>query len=367
MFNCFGLQSMQQRNMPIMLVRKRERAAAILLMQCLLVALGCTALGLTGAFFGLSLGDLSPAFMAISVLHGLSYQSFLIVTVESKSRAHPIRYANQNFVRALLLSCLGLGVAIWTHSAFWVISAEALACSVVTALNLPAAFKRVNIEIGALLKLALKNLPRLPWHLVFVFFCVSMVGFSLINLDRWIAAEVFNKTDFAGYAFAALVLTIAQAAQSMLSASIYPLLARRFAQFGVQHAYDLCLRISLIFLLAGCALALPVWMLSMEAVRRWYPAYSGTDSLLLLFFFVAALRVSDFWSSFLLVTGHEQSLLKVSVICGLLGLGAWLLWLQPWLGHTFSLIDFGWLAFFLTASSYLGFVIECARAKRGSL
>src|SRR6185436_16327389 len=46
MLGCIGLQSMLQRDMPILLARRRARAGLVLMTQAMLVACGCAALAL---------------------------------------------------------------------------------------------------------------------------------------------------------------------------------------------------------------------------------------------------------------------------------------------------------------------------------
>ena len=55
----------------------------------------------------------------------------------------------------------------------------------------------------------------------------SLVGFLSVNLDRWIAASVLDRFEFAQYSFAWITLLGAQSLQFLLNAGIFPLLARR--------------------------------------------------------------------------------------------------------------------------------------------
>ena len=61
MLACLGLQSQLQRGLPVMIVRRRERAGAVLLAQCTFVASGCAALGWRRESFNNSCPLIHPA------------------------------------------------------------------------------------------------------------------------------------------------------------------------------------------------------------------------------------------------------------------------------------------------------------------
>lgn len=95
MLGCLGLQSLLQREMPVQIVWHRERAAVVLLMQCLIVTTGCAIIGLLLVAAGFSVAGLTSNFLAIGIFHGLSQQVFLIATVESRSRGESLYFARQ--------------------------------------------------------------------------------------------------------------------------------------------------------------------------------------------------------------------------------------------------------------------------------
>ena len=80
---CIGLYPMLQRSMPMDIVKGREKAAAILMIQCGLLALLCLLLGLLIPFAGIRVVDLSDRGFAVSLLHGFSQQLFLVARGES--------------------------------------------------------------------------------------------------------------------------------------------------------------------------------------------------------------------------------------------------------------------------------------------
>ena len=99
-------------------------------------------------------------------------------------------------------------------------------------------------------------------------------------------------------------------------------------------------------------------------VRRWYPQFDDAIVLLPLFLGIGVLRVSDFWSSFLLITGLEERLLRVNVAAALTGALAWALVVRPWSGETIAAAQVGWLAALLTLSAYAATAAVSLRARR---
>ena len=76
---------------------------------------------------------------------------------------------------------------------------------------------------------------------------------------------------FAHYAFAWIVLSMAQSAQVVINASVYPMLVRRYAEHGRSVAFRLCLRVCAAILVLGVVAAVPLGLLLDFSVRRWYP------------------------------------------------------------------------------------------------
>ena len=318
-----GLQSMLQRDMPVLLMHGRERASVCLLMQSVLVATACAALCLIVSAFASGLAGLTSVALAAGVLHGLSQQLFLLVTVESRSRGEAVRYAVQNFWRGtlILLACLALAVA--GASPVQVLLAEAALSLALSAATLVTAVGRSGLSLWAATQLALHRLGQTRWGTAATLLLVSITGFFHLNIDRWFAAEWLSVERFALYAFAAVVLTVAGAAQSMVNASVYPMLARRFALHGARLTFRRAGALSLATLVGAGVLALPAHWLMGWAIDAWYAPYREALGLLGVFIAVAVLRVADYWSSFLMICGRERVLLGVNLGVLLMGVAAW--------------------------------------------
>ena len=353
MLGCLGLQSMLQRDMPVMLMRRRSLAALVLLMQCLAVALACAVVGVLASGFVVSVGGLPSLVLVVGITHGLSQQVFLLVTVESRSRGEPLRYAFQNFSRAAFVLCIGLTMASQTGSAAWVLLAEAGVSLVMSYATLAQNLSQVRLSFAGLARVAVRRLDKLHWRTAFVLFLVSVVGFLFLNFDRWAAAESLAPERFALYSFAAIVLTVAQTVQSMMNASIYPMLSRRFATVGLRVAFRLSAWISITTLVGAILLSVPGLIIFGHIIERWFPDYRAATEILVIFFGIAVLRVSDFWSSFLMISGHEMWLLALNCLVLTAGTSVWMLFRSGYRFMPSDLAPYAMLAALLSVGHYL--------------
>lgn len=361
MLGCLGLQSLLQRDMPIMFVRGRERAARVLLAQSVVVAYASAAVTLLAALFApFDFG--SPANLALlGVVHGLSQQLFVVASVESRSRGEPLRFAVQSLVRSLVIVAAGLVAARATRSASIVVVAEAL---VSLAIAHGLLWQTLGRATAAVLRVALARIGRLDWRAAWILLLVSLLSFALTYADRWGAASMLDAHAFANYAFAGTVLAIGLSAQGLVNASAYPMLARLYAREGQQACFVLCSKLSLIALLGGLTLAIPAWFALDYAVRRWYPAYDIARALLGPFLLVAAFRVSDFWSSYMMIAGFQDRLLRTNLVAG--GACA-LLWAgiaRPWDAASRTPGVFVLLAVLLAIVGYAAVVLASWRCAR---
>src|SRR5690606_3015831 len=116
-----------------------------------------------------------------------------------------------------------------------------------------------------------------------------------------------SPQQFAQYAFASISLTLAIAFQALINASVYPSIAKRLAISGDRAAFRLTLLAST-FCLAFCVmLAAPAVWFSAILIEKYLPQYQEATALLVPFAVAGAFRLSDFWSSFLVISGRERS------------------------------------------------------------
>src|SRR3569623_1339254 len=217
-----GLQSLLQRDMPIMFVHGRESAARVLLGQSVVAAYATAAIAMLAAR-GSPFDFGSPAnLVALGVVHGLSQQLFVLASVESRSRGEPLRFAAQSLVRALLVLAAGLLAAFALRSAAWVVVAE-LAVSIV--LSHVLLRHTLGPRMFAVLRIGIARWRRIDWRAAWVLLLVSLLGFALTYADRWGAAIALDAHQFANYAFAGTILAIGLSVQGLVNASASPMLA----------------------------------------------------------------------------------------------------------------------------------------------
>ncbi|WP_449392818.1 lipopolysaccharide biosynthesis protein [Eoetvoesiella caeni] len=361
MLSCLGFYALLQREMPMMVVRERMRPAVISLAQCVILALICaTVLSAATTISSATIFGLSRSVFLLGLVHGFSQQLFLIATIESRSRGQSMRYARQNVVRGAAVCALGMAVAFYSRSAMLTLAIEALVTLVLVQGTLIVIFKSAHIKYRIAFSLALYRLPKAQWRAAIILCLVGAVGFLVLNADRWLAAQALPPKQFALYAFAAIVLTLSSALQSLINASLFPFLARRFASLGAAATYSACWKISLGILVAGIVVGVPAWVLASRGITLWFPEYHAATVLLPVLMFIGVLRVSDFWSAFMIIAGFEARLLFLNSVAGFAASLCWILWFRPWATSTIEPLDVAVFAAFLSAFSYI-FVVETAR------
>lgn len=361
---CLGLQPKLQRTMPMGFVARKELASQILLFQSILVAL---LLALVGCLIGvadLSIAGLSPGTFAISVVHGFSQQIFVLSTVESRSRGQALRFSWQNMGRAISIITAAGMVAWYLRSPEETLLTEAIISILLASLIVVKSSTRHSTGLLALFLLAIRRLAVIRWSEPLSLMLVMLVGFSLANADRWVAVTVLPPVQFAWYGFAWILLTAAQSIQTITNSSLYPALAKRFAIGGRRASFSLAWKASLVFLILGGIGVLPSYFLLGEIIVNWFEDYQRSLEILPIFLAVASIRISDFWSSHLLVSGKERLLLAVNCFSG-----AFVFILFSLLGYFQSVDKLGitelaHLALALTVVNYLLVLIFSLKLRR---
>lgn len=353
MLGCLGLQSLLQREWPVYIVRGQEWRGLMRAAQCNLVAIACAAVCLVATLAGRPLAGLEPRLFAVGTLHGLTQQLFLIATVESRSRGDALRYSHENLVRAAAALGFGALAALTTHSAIWTLLSETIISLALSGWLFGLSAARGEARLRQVYVVAARGLGRVNWRSALTLLAVSGVAFVILNADRWVAAERLDLAMFGHYSFAWIVLLVAQALQVMINASGYPLLARRYATAGRAGALRMSAVLSGIALALGLVCAIPAWAILAYGIPRWFPGYSDTVGLVPLFLGVALLRLSDFWSSYLLIIGREARMLAVNASVATAGIIIWAALIQPWRAATLGLRDVAVLAAVMAVCGYL--------------
>jgi len=278
---------------------------------------------------------------------GLAQHAFLVATTESRSGGDALEYAVQQFNRSVLALALGVSVALTGCGTVAVLAAEAMVSAVLALWAQRASLRRAALSGRAVFVLALRRMRQIPWLSALTLMASMLAAFATFNADRWIGMQRLSSADFALYSFAAILLALAQALQALINASVYPLLVRRYAVFGKAVTFRLCLRASSVAFLLGMLASIPLIALARWVIAHWYPQYTEAIVLVPLLMFAGVLRISDFWSSFLAISGYEMRMLLVNLASVACAIGVWL----PWrMGQApASPVDFALLAVLLSA------------------
>ena len=354
MLGCLGLQRMVERDMPILIIQQRSRRAMMILFQAIAVALICGAIGCSAAFWLID-GEpqrlLGREQLVVGIAHGLSQQVFLLATLESRSRGLPMLFAIQYFARAVAVIAIGVSAMVMSGSGTIGAVAEAVTTVIISAAVIGGSLRRASSSCGASMLLAVRHMPHVRWRTATTLLGTMVVMWISCNIDRWIAEQRLDIAGFATYAFAANALTIASAAQMTIGAALFPKLSRNYAVSGVIPTFRAAAAFSACLGAAGLLLAPPVWACWRLVVSEWYPQYAASVTIAPLLLTIAVLRVSDYWTGFLIVVGAEARLLATSS-CLVLGITAGWWWLIG-SGPAVSVTEIAWLALCLAASTYV--------------
>lgn len=346
MLGALGLQTMLQRDLPALVHRGQERRGMVLLFQSLLVSAACAVVGLAAAAAwpaGSGNRAIDGLTLALGMLHGMSQQSFLLVTVESRSRGATMSFGRQYLGRSLLVVACGYAAMRLSGSGAAAASAEAAATLVVVFGVLRGIAVRARCGIRMSARLAVRRIVALPWRSALALLAAFAATWLVHNIDRWVAEGRLGVSEFAGYAFAGTVLSASSSLQMVVSASFFPRLATEHARSGRRSAFRLAMRFSAALAAVGIAalpLAVIAWRLFVEGV---FPQYAWTLPAAPILVAVGVVRIADYWSGYLLVVGAERQLLSVTVVSALAAAGAWWWWSST-SGGGATFMAIAWLA-----------------------
>ena len=356
MLASLGLQPLAQRELPGMLVRHRSRAAVVLLTQAILVSFALTALGVTVTLAGVSWPALDPVTAIVAFLHGVAQQVFLLCTVESRSRGSAVQFGWQSFGRAVVILASGWLAARHTHGAMGTLVAEGIVCGLVDAFLLKGIFERGRLNVRTGIRLALRRMRQQQWSAAIVMLMAGMVSYVATNVDRWLAGSMLDREAFAAYSFGWVVLLAGMQAQVIVNSAAFPWLARRAASRGTSSALGSSAALSVLVMACAAIVAVPGTLAAHVVVEHHWPGFVASIELIPVFALCAVLRLGEFWSSYLLVAGHERALLRVTLGATVGASVVW--WLvfgqysQPLTAYRMAM-----LPLFLTLATYLASVL----------
>ncbi|MGY4334550.1 O-antigen/teichoic acid export membrane protein [Bradyrhizobium sp. LB7.2] len=325
MLTSFGLFLDLQRKLPGQLAMGQRQAAATQIAQSILGTATIALLGFAAAGLRLSVGSISPLAIGLGVFHGISQQLFLIVTTESRSNNEPMRFALQSLTRAVGMAIFAFPIAVATGLSAAVIGAESLVTLVSTLFISRKVWNKLDIPLSVSFQLGLRSIGRINWGSMASLLMLSLAVTASGNMDRWLSSTKLPHDDFAHYSFAWITLTAAFAVQGLINASVFPMIARRSALHGKQSAFRLTFLTATGMVVAFLVAIAPCVYIADIAIKKFYPSYSAAIPLIPLLAVAAALRISDFWSSFLVITGNERTSLIINVAAVASSLGAWVM------------------------------------------
>lgn len=354
MLGCLGLQTMLQREMPVLLHREQRRRAMILLAQAMLVAFACTAIAIivTMVWPGIKSGGLlDKNLVLVGLVHGLSQQVFVLVTVESRSSGLMMLFSWQYVCRSVAIITAGVIVMNLLHSGISGAAAEAITTLVLCGILLTASMRRTSTSVLQSIHLGVIRIHKVRWRSTTSMFLVMVIAWIIQNADRWTAEQKLNSTNFAIYIFAATLIAVSSSAQMVINASLFPRLARKYAESGTQAAFRSAVAFSAALGALGLIAAPLAWICWEFTVSHWFPRYSSSITIAPMLIVVGVLRVSDYWSSFLIIIGQEARLLRATTISAVIAASAW--WCIFGLTSTISITAIVWMALILAAVVYL--------------
>lgn len=304
-----GFQLLAQRDVPAVYAIGRYRKGIIILGRAGIVTSAVAIITCLIPMFGLS--PLSvPAFpFLLAIIHGWSQQLFMLIVIDSRSRLEMIRYSWQILARTILSSGAAIIVALMGGGALSIVAAEMLTTFLMTARMLDHLLHATRLSISTFAALSKNSFNKKEWHVSAVLLGGGILSFLTISADRWLAADRLSSEEFGLYSFAWIPMLMALSVQALLNAGFFPLLARRRVVKSDANVLHLTAIASGGLLLFSLFIAFVSNIIAAWAIPKWYPQYANTLFLFPPLLLAAAFRVSDFWSSYLIIMNRHIILL----------------------------------------------------------
>lgn len=353
MFGCFGFYQILQRNLPILYAKNLKAKAIVDVFQCIYlnVILAILIVFLITTLYIFSNYDFHLPISGI--LNGAAQQGFLIATLKRRSEGAVVPFATDNLIRALAVVICGLAVAKVTGSSRLVVLSEAAVSMVFTTTILAGMVGGAANRLRRITALACGRIHIAMWRTAIFMMVTSVASFLIVTLDRVVAAYALSIENFADYALFSQILVAAQYFQYVIGASLITAIARENQLSGRRAAFRLTKRVSGAIVALALLLGVPAVYAVQYLTTLFFPQYVQGLYIVPMLLVVGTIRASDFWSSFLLTTGHEARLLmnNVIVICAAAILFPILFWYREF--APLSLGDVAGFALFLGAASYI--------------
>lgn len=364
MVGCLGFYLILQRDLPMLLAKNRCIRANIALHQAIALALIIFIILLPVAF--VEFGNVTASFLMVSIFNGLSQQIFLVVTLKSRSEGRSMKFAVDNLMRSIGVILVVLVGGSIARTAISMLLLEALVTIAMAVWLYKSIIKDEVISAKIQCLATIRSLINIKWSDPIILMATSALSFVLINGDRWLAATLLSRDAFAIYTFAGIILIVAQSAQSLINVSVFPALAKSYSINGAEYAAKKVVKLSLRVLLFLLICIFPAKFLAEYVINLAYPQYGRVNEFAILFFYVAALRLSDFFSSYLIIAGCEKYLFIVnSVSVAALVVGSY--FSNAISNESLDSIDIAWLVLFIALLNYIAcfvYIVKFIKRKK---
>ncbi len=348
-----GFQHLAQRDLPAEFAAGRYRKGIVILGKAGIVT-SVTALAICFIpLFGFSLLGVPPLTFMFAVVHGWGQQIFMLVLIDSRSRLEMTRYSLQVLARTFLSFVTTVIVLMLGGDAISIVFSEMIITVLISAKIIRCSLHAAHLSISVFFRLSKKGYNQKEWYVSVVLLAGAVLSFLSVSVDRWFAANFLSGEDFGLYSFAWISLSAALSIQALLNAGFFPLLARKRVTESNKKVWHLTAIFSGGLLIIGLIAAFIANALAVWAIPIWYPKYVSTLPFFLPLLLAAAFRVSDFWSSFLIIIHRQKSLLVLQFLLILIPITYYWLSLMELSEVQHVPKNFALLALFLSAGNYI--------------
>lgn len=364
MLVCCGLLLELQRKLPALLFQGGFRSAAVLSAQTYVGAIMSGAPGFMVAAIGITISGYTPLIIVAGSLHGISQLIYSAATTESRSNGDTVRFAWQNLLRALMVNVVSLLGAVVFDSALAIIAAETVATTIISLSISRVLFKKSALSLLSAIRIGARRAHRLNYLSLLALLLLGLSSFISLSIDRWLASIYLPAYSFSIFSFAWMALLLSAQIQSLINASIFPFLARRYSERGAKRTFFLSSLLAAFFLAGSLLAVLPTFYLLEFLIPLYFPQYVGAIPLLPYLLIAACFRLADFWSTFLIVSGSETSALMVNTLATVLTVMVWAAYLH---GHTLTPTDIAKISVSVATVSHISLFVASVYASRKAI
>ncbi|NRP60360.1 hypothetical protein XMD564_001972 [Marinobacterium sp. xm-d-564] len=308
-----GLQSISQRDLPLYLKQGKLTKSLKNIAQAIIVTL------FLGVFFLLiwvftypSESTYSGKVVGAGLAHGALQQTFLLLTIFSRSNLMMVTFSMEYLSRSILVFFAGYLASICFETASTTILVEAIATLLVCSFIFIQTFVKNNISTLRFLYIAALGIRKVRWKEPLGLMMLMLVSFGAENIDRWLSVFFLDKPSQALYSFSMIIVLAAQSFQVVLNSSLYPILAQKPER--MKENYILILKIAFTLIISGFLCYIPFSYFLEFYLPIYFADYVDILNFFPLVYTLAIIRVSDFWSSYLLICRRERILICIALI-----------------------------------------------------